>query len=361
MFPAIPRPAEMTFRKEMKMKAALIEKHGELDELRVMDVPEPHAARGEVVVQLQAAGMNHLDIWIRKGGRGAIPMPHILGSDGAGVVAAVGPEVRLLREGDEVMIYPGLWCGRCPRCEEGQQSECVDWGNVGAIVPGTFAQKIALPERNCFRKPSYLNWTEAAALPVAYLTAWRMLTGRAKLSPGETVLIHGIGGGVAVAALQLAKRIGVEVVVTSSSDEKLAKARALGVDHAVNYAKAPDVAKAVLDALHGSRVDVVVDTVGAATWPVGPQVLRKGGRMVACGVTTGSIAPIDIRAVYWNQLTIMGSTLGSVAEFRQLLRACQAWQFRPVIDSTFPLAQARAAQGKMETGQQFGKIVLTME
>ena len=343
------------------MKAALIEKHGELDELQVADVPEPHAARGEVVVKLMAAGMNHLDIWIRKGGRGAIPMPHILGSDGTGVVAAVGPEVRRLREGDEVMIYPGLWCGHCPQCESGQQSECVEFGNVGATVPGTFAQKIALPERNCFTKPAYLTWTEAAALPVAYLTAWRMLTGRAKLAPGETVLIHGIGGGVAVASLQLAKRIGAQVVVTSSSDEKLARARELGADHTVNYANVPDVAKAILDTLHGSRVDVVVDTVGAATWPIGPQVLRKGGRMVACGVTTGASAQVDIRAVYWNQLTLMGSTLGSVTEFRQLLRACQAWQLRPLIDSTFPLAQARQAQGKMEKGQQFGKIVLTME
>jgi NADPH:quinone reductase-like Zn-dependent oxidoreductase len=343
------------------MKAAVIEKHGELDELHVADVPEPHAARGEAVVNLRAAGMNHLDIWIRKGGRGAIPMPHILGSDGAGVVAAVGPEVKGLREGDEVMIYPGLWCGRCPQCESGQQSECAEFALIGASVPGTFARKIALPEQNCFRKPAYLSWTEAAALPVAYLTAWRMLTSRARLVPGETVLIHGIGGGVAVAALQLAKRIGAEVVVTSSSDEKLAKARALGADHAINYAKVPDVAKAILDALHGSRVDVVVDTVGTATWPVGPQVLRKGGRMVSCGVTTGAAAEMDIRAVYSGQLTIMGSTLGSVPEFRQLLRACQAWEFRPLIDSTFPLAQAREAQGKMEHGQQFGKIVLTME
>jgi NADPH:quinone reductase-like Zn-dependent oxidoreductase len=343
------------------MKAAVIDKHGELDELHVADVPEPRVARGEVVVKLRAAGMNHLDIWIRKGGRGATPMPHILGSDGAGVVAAVGPEVKDLREGDEVMIYPGLWCGRCPQCESGQQSECVDFGNVGVTVPGTFAQEIALPERNCFGKPAYLSWTEAAALPVAYLTAWRMLTGRAKLAPGETVLIHGIGGGVAVAALQLAKRIGAEVVVTSSSDEKIAKARELGADHAVNYAKVSDVTQAVLDALHGSLVDVVVDTVGAATWPIGPQVLRKGGRMVACGVTTGASAQVDIRAVYWNQLTIMGSTLGSVTQFRQLLRACQAWQLRPLIDSTFPLAQAREAQGKMEKGRQFGKIVLTMD
>ncbi len=188
-----------------------------------------------------------------------------------------------------------------------------------------------------------------------------MLTGRGRLSPGETVLVHGIGGGVAVAALQLAKRLGAEVIVTSSSDQKLGKARELGADHTVNYATAGDVAQAVIQTVGGPRVDLVVDSVGAATLPVSLKVLRRGGRLVTCGVTGGAAAQADMRAIYWNQLKIIGSTLGSVNEFRNLLRACQAWQFRPVIDSTFPLAQVRQAQTRMETGQQFGKIVLAMD
>jgi NADPH:quinone reductase-like Zn-dependent oxidoreductase len=343
------------------MKAAVIQKHGGLDVLQVQDVSEPQALRDDVVVRLHAAALNHIDLTIRSGTRSQMQLPHILGSDGSGVVAAVGPDVRNLRQGDPVIIHPGLWCGRCEHCARGQQSECIEFGIVGMSSPGTFAEYIALPERNFYPKPDYLSWPGAAALGVAYLTAWRMITTRARLAPGETVLIHGIGGGVAVAALQLAKLLGAQVIVTSSSDEKLSKAAQLGADHGVNYAKSTDLVLEVMDLVNGRGVDVVIDSVGAATWEVNLQVVRKGGRVVNCGVNTGATAPTDIQALYWKQITVMGSTLGSDHEFRQLLRACRATKLQPSIDSVFPLEQVRQAQAIMESSQQFGKIVLTME
>jgi len=330
------------------MKAAVIHEHGGLEYIRV-----------EVMLEIRSAALNHLDIWVRKGRPGLqVEMPHVMGSDAAGVVVEAGPGVHGVGIGDEVILNPALSCGCCESCYRGEHSECVSFGIVGMTRPGTFAERVTVPFYNVSPKPSHLNFDEAAALALAYQTAWRMLIARAKLKAGETVLIHGVGGGVALAALQLAKLASAEVIVTSSSDEKLSKARAIGADHTINYKTVDDVAESVKHITRGQGVDVALDTVGADTWNTDFSAVRRGGRIVLCGVTTGQEAKTNLQMLYWNQLTILGSTMGSKEDFRQMLKAVRAAKLKPVIDSVTPLENIKDATGKMEAGKQFGKIVL---
>jgi NADPH:quinone reductase-like Zn-dependent oxidoreductase len=341
------------------VRAIGIEAHGPLEQLVELTVSAPACGPGEVLVDVKAAALNHLDIWIRKGRAGLnLPLPHILGSDAAGVVSAVGDGVSRWQTGDEVVLNPGLACGQCDFCHRGEQSECSGFTIVGMGRPGTFAEKVLVPAANLQPKPQHLTWGEAAALPLAYLTAWRMLINRASIRSGETVLIHGIGGGVALAALQLSELAGARAIVTSSGAEKLARAVDYGAAHGIQYGSGRLVEE-VLDYTNGNGVDVVIDTVGAATWPVNLEVCRKGGRIVHCGVTTGPHVEADISAIYWKQLSIMGSTMGSNEDFRALMAAVVANGLKPVVDSEFALDAARDAQGRMEAGEQFGKIVLT--
>ena len=342
------------------MKAIGIHAHGELDQLAQLDIPEPAPAPGEVIVRVRAAALNHLDIWMRKGRAGvALPLPHVLGSDAAGTVHALGAGVSDWNEGDEVVLNPGLDCGTCEFCLRGQHSECVQFTIVGMGRPGTFAEFVSVPARNLQARPAHLTWEEAAALPLAYITAWRMLMTQAGLRAGESVLIHGIGGGVALAALQLASLAGARTLVTSSSVDKLARASELGAMHGIQY-RGKGVVDAVMDYTDGRGVDVVVDSVGAATWPVNMEVLRKGGRAVHCGVTTGPHVEANLSAIYWKQISILGSTMGSHEDFRALLQAVNTAGLHPVVDGVFALEEARAAQGRMERGEQFGKIVLAV-
>lgn len=327
--------------------------------VRIEDIPEPEINENEVLVEVRSAGLNHLDIWIRKGGRSSKSAgPHVLGSDASGVVAAVGERVKGVNVGDEVILNPGLSCGLCDYCRRGEQSECVSFGILGLSRQGTFAERVAVPGRNVAPKPSHLSFNEAGAFVLAQLTAWRMLMTRAQLRPGQMVLIHGIGGGVAVCALQLAKLAGARAIVTSSSDEKLERASRLGADHTINYKAVDDVAQSVRDLTNGIGVDIIIDTVGAATWPIDFSAVRRGGKVVLCGVTSGAEAVTNLQALYWNQLTIMGSTMGSDEDFRQMVEAVAAAELRPVIDSVMPLENIKDAMGKMETAGQFGKIVL---
>lgn len=343
------------------MKAVAIREFGGLEVLRVEEVPEPKPARGEVVVKVLCAGLNHLDIWVRKGRPGSQPqMPHVLGSDAVGVVAAVGEGVEDPGVGERVIVNPALNCGRCEFCRRGELSLCVDFGILGLVRPGTFAEQVAAPAGNCYPKPPHLSDEEAGVLALTHVTAWRMLVTRAQIKPGETVLIHGIGGGVAVAALQFAKMTGAEVFVTSSSNDKLSHAIRLGADHTLNYGK-EDVAKWIESETSGRGVNVAIDAVGAATWPLDIACVRKGGRIVLCGVTTGARAETDLRAFYWNQLTAMGSTMGSAEDFRQMLRAVTVNKLKPVVDKIFPLEEAREAMERMESGGQFGKIGLRVQ
>ncbi|MCC6796952.1 MAG: zinc-binding dehydrogenase [Candidatus Hydrogenedentes bacterium] len=341
------------------MRAAHITSHGELDQLTIGDVSDPKPASDEVVVEVAAAALNHLDIWVRKGRPGlTLTFPHVLGSDATGTVAETGAGVDSSLKGRRVVLNPGLWCGHCEWCLRGDHSECSTYSIVGLGRWGTFSQRVAVPAVCVSPAPEHLNAHEAAALPLAYLTAWRMLTTRGQLEAGETLLIHGIGGGVAIAGLQLAKLKGARVIVSSSKEQKLKRAGELGADDFIDYSKTQDVAAEVKRITNGRGVDLVLDTTGAGTWPINFASVRKGGRIVHCGVTAGKIAEVDIGALYWNHITVMGSTMGSQGEFQGLVAAVGAAKMKPVIDKIFPLAEARAAQERMETGEQFGKIVL---
>ena len=344
------------------MKAAVIREHGENERVVIEQVADLKPAPGEVVMEVYASALNHLDIWVRKGRPGLnLSYPHVLGSDACGVVVELGAGVTGIAPGDEVILNPGVSSGKGEYCYRGQQSEDPAFGIFGLSRPGTHSEKVAVPAGNLLPKPTHLSDEEAAALPLAYLTAWRMLMTRAALVPGETVLIHGIGGGVALAGLQLAKMASAEVIVTSSSDDKLARARDLGADHVINYKTTPAVAAAVKEMTKGRGVDIAFDTVGAATWPINFEAARRGGRIVHCGVTTGATVQANISALYWNHLSVLGSTMGSHEDFRQMVKAVSNAKMKPVVDSVFPLEQARDALARMEAGDQFGKIVLKMK
>lgn len=341
------------------MKAVRIHEYGGVDTLRYEDAPDPAPpSPRDVVVRLRAAALNHIDLWNRKGLTGMkVEFPHILGADGAGVVEEAGSEVAHCKKGDAVCLYPPAGCGDCEFCRTDRDFMCVRLRVLGEGMDGTYAEYVAVPGANCFPVPEGYGFDEAAAFPLVFVTVWRMLVTNARLAPGERVLILGIGGGVALAALQIAKAMNAWVAVTSGSDEKVEGARRLGADHGLNY-RTRDFVRDMRDLTGKRGVDVVVDCVGGDSWAKSLAALAKGGRLVTCGATTGANPPTDIRRIFWNHLSIFGSTLGSREEFEQVLRFVEAAKVKPVIDESFPLAEARAAQAKLEAGRQFGKVVL---
>jgi NADPH:quinone reductase-like Zn-dependent oxidoreductase len=342
------------------MRALLQGGHGDTSRLAMGDVADPRPGAGEAVVALRAAALNHLDLFVLAGLPGlTLTFPHIGGADGAGIIAAVGEGVSAWNVGDEVVINPGLSCGVCEFCAHGEESECASFRLLGEHTTGTFAEFVSVPVVCLARRPPHLGWPEAAALPLVFLTAWRMLITRARLRPGETVLIHGIGGGVAQAALAIAKCAGATVFVTSSDDGKLECARSLGADATINYA-ATDVVKEVRTLTQKRGVDVVVESTGAATWLVSLRCAAKGGRIVTCGATTGPDPTEEVRLIFWNQLSILGSTMGSRGDWQAMLRAVTAWRLRPSLDVVVPLERGKEAYERLASGRQFGKIVLTM-
>jgi NADPH:quinone reductase-like Zn-dependent oxidoreductase len=344
------------------MRAWVIRATGGLDQLQVADVPDlagPLEPR-QVRIALRAAALNHLDLFVVRGLPHEYHYPHILGGDGAGVVDAVGPQVRSVRPGDRVMINPGIPDYSCEYCRGGEHSLCVNYGILGEHLPGTIAQYVVVPEQNTAiipTLPTPLTWAEAAAFSLVTLTAWRMVVTRAELRPGETVLVWGIGGGVSVAALRIAKLKGARVIVTSSSDAKLERARGLGADVTLNH-RTQKVSQEVR-ALTGKRgADVVIDHVGEATWDESLRSLGRGGRLVSCGGTTGPKVGLDIRRLFWYQWSILGSTMGNDAEYREIVRLLGTGELRPVVDREFPFAEARAAFERLERGEQLGKIAI---
>lgn len=337
------------------MRAVVIRRHGGPEVIEVAEVDDPRPAPGEVLVRVRAASLNHLDLWVAKGGRAKLAFPHVLGSDVFGEVEEVGEEVTGWKKGDAVVANPGVWCGACARCEAGEHSECSSYTILGLGRPGTYAEFVAVPARSLARPPRHLSEVEAATMGIAPLTAYRMLFSRARLVPAERVLVHGIGGGVATFALLFAKAAGCEVAVTSSSDDKLDRARELGADCTVRYDKG-DPARSLGAA---GPFDVAFDTAGAATLPLSLAALRKGGRIVTCGVTSGAKAEVSLQALYWNSLSLLGSTMGSQGDFEAMLAFVEEKAIRPVLDKVFPLDQAPAAARRMHDGAQFGKIVLT--
>ena len=341
------------------MLAATIRSHGAPEVVTVEAVPRPQVdGPDDVVVALKAAALNHLDLFVLRGLPGLPPaFPHVLGADGAGVVEAIGAAVTRAKPGDRVLLNPGVSCQRCEYCLAGEQSLCATYKLLGEHLPGTFAEAVRVPQWNVHPVPDGVAWADAAAFPLVHLTAWRMLVTRAGVRPGETVLIWGIGGGVALAALGIAKLLGAVAIVTSSSEAKLARARSLGADIALNHA-AGDVPKELRRLLGGRGVDVVVDSVGEATWEKSLRALAPGGRLVTCGATTGPRVITDVRRLFWYHQTLMGSTMGNAREFAEIVRLLGSGALRPVVDGVTPLADARRALERMASGEQFGKQVL---
>jgi len=343
------------------MKAAFFREHGGLEKIEYGDLPDPVPGPGRVRVRVKAGALNHLDIFVRNGIPGIpVALPHVMGSDGAGVVESVGPGVTLVKPGDEVVLNPGVNCGECEFCRKGEHSLCVTFQLLGEHVAGTFAEYVVAPAVNAYPRPAALSWEEAAAFPLTFLTAWRMLVTKARVKFGESMLIIGIGGGVAVAALQIAKLLGLSVYVTSGSGEKLARAKALGADGGIDHAKS-DFAREIRKITGKRGVDVVLDSVGKATWKQSIAAAARGGRLITCGATTGPDPETDLGRIFWNQLTVYGSTMGTHAEFAEMLRIFRDGKVRPVVDAVFPLSQAREAERHLEEKKQFGKVVLRVD
>lgn len=341
------------------MKALTLTATGGLEQLKLQDLPAPVlTGPADALVRVHSAALNHLDLFVVHGLPGiTYTFPHIVGADGAGVVERVGPSATGVRPGDRVFINPGLSCGACEWCAAGEQPLCAEFGVLGEHRPGTIAEYVVVPARNLAPVPEAMPWAQAAAFPLSTITAWRMLMTRAKLRPRETVLVWGIGGGVSLAALKIAKQAGARVIVTSSSDAKLARARELGADETINHATV-DVAKEVRARTGRRGADVVVDTVGEKTWEQSLRSLARLGRLVTCGGTSGPMVTTDVRKLFWYQWSILGSTMGSEAEFAAITGEAHAGHLWPEVDMIYPLARAAGAFRRLAEGAQLGKVVI---
>jgi NADPH:quinone reductase-like Zn-dependent oxidoreductase len=340
------------------MKAIAISEHGGPEVVRWHDLPAPTAGPKQVLVRIRAVGVNHLDIWVRKGmPQLKLAYPHVMGTDLSGVVEALGASAGGVSVGDEVIVNPGLSCMRCRECLSGRDNLCRHYGLIGEHFPGGAAELFAVPDSNVVAKPKGLSFVEAAALPVAYLTAWQMLVLKARLQPGETVFVHALGSGVGTASLQIAKLMHARVIGSASTPEKRERAKALGADEVLDSAE--DLAAAV-KSLTGKRgADVVVEHTGEKTWNASILMTTRGGRIVTCGATTGFAAETDLRHVFFRQIAILGSTMGPKGTLSDLAQLAAAGPLRPIIDSTLPLGDAAEAHRKLEARTAFGKIVLT--
>jgi NADPH:quinone reductase-like Zn-dependent oxidoreductase len=340
------------------MKAVIFNEHGGADVLRYTDAPEPAMKANEVLVEVRACALNHLDVWARMGIPGIkIPLPHILGNDIAGIVREAGELVTWVRAGDEVMLQPGVSCGHCIECLSGRDNLCPQYEILGYQRDGGYAQFVAAPGVNVVPKPQALSFEEAAALPLVTITAWHMLVTRANVQPGEDVLIHAAGSGVGSLGIQIAKLRGARVIATASSDAKLEKARELGADETINYSNA-EWPKEVRRLTNKRGVDVVFEHTGAETWPGSIASLAKDGRLVTCGATSGFDARTDLRQVFYRHLSLLGSFMGSKAELLEAMKFVERGMIRGVVDQALPLAEARRAHELMEDRAQFGKLVL---
>jgi NADPH:quinone reductase-like Zn-dependent oxidoreductase len=340
------------------VKAVLVRRHGGLNALCFETVPDPKPAADEVLVEVKACAANHLDLWVRRGVPGhKFPLPLILGNDVAGVIREAGGRADGVKPGDEVVIAPGLSCGRCPACFSGLDNHCRSYGILGETRDGGYAQYVVVPRANILPKPKNLSFEEAASMPLTFLTAWHMLLGRAELKPGEAVLIQAAGSGVSTAGIQIAKLFHATVIATAGSDEKCEQAQKLGADHAINYAR-QNVLEEVARLTEKKGVEIAFDHVGEATWETSVKALAWQGRLVTCGATTGAEGKINLRVLFFKQLSILGSTMGSKAELCEVLKHAEAGRLKPVVDRVMPLSEAREAHRLIEERQIFGKIVL---
>ncbi len=340
------------------MKAAVIHQHGGPEVLSYEDLADPVAQPGEALVRVRACALNHLDLWTRRGLPGrSIPFPHVLGNDVAGEIAALPTPVDGLAVGQRVMLSPGTSCGRCQACLSGEDSSCRSYKVLGAQIHGGYAELVRCPLANLIPIPDALSFETAAAFPLVYLTAWRMLVTRARLRPGEDVLIWAAGSGVGMASIQIAKHFGARVIATAGTAAKLELARGLGADDVIDHHKG-DVLAEVRKLTGKKGVEVVIEHVGQSSWERTIQALAQRGRLVTCGATTGSAATTDLRYVFSKQLSILGSYMGSKAELLEAAPLLFKGVLKPIVHETLPLAEARRAHEMMEASDHFGKIVL---
>ncbi|GAB4399635.1 MAG: zinc-binding dehydrogenase [Anaerolineales bacterium] len=340
------------------MKAILFDQHGGAEVLRYADFETPRPAPGEVLVRLRAASLNRLDLWVRAGWPGIkLQYPHIPGADGAGEVAELGEGVSGWQIGERVAIDSNLGCGECAECLRGNDNRCARWQLLGETRRGTYAEFVAVPARQLFRLPPGFDFHLAAAAGLVFLTAWHSLTRRAALSAGETVVVVGASGGVNTASIQIAKHLGARVIVIGSDEEKLSLAKSLGADELINRQETPEWHKAVFALTEKRGAEVIVDNVGA-TYPLSLRAAAKGGRIVTVGNTGGPLVEIDNRFVFSKHLSLLGSTMGSLADYREVMRLVTEGHLRPALDRSFPLSEARAAQERLARGEQLGKITL---
>lgn len=342
------------------MKALTFNEHGGIEKLQIADVPTPRIGADDVLVNVKASALNHLDLFVREGLPGLkLTMPHIPGSDGAGVLAEIGANVRGLRIGQRVTINPGLSCGACEFCRAGEHSLCGDFQILGEHCAGTAAEFVRVPAANVLPIPDDFPFEQAAAAPLVFLTAWRALISRARVRAGEDVLILGAGGGAASAAIQIAKKAGARVFVTSSSDAKLRRAKEIGAEVLLNYTT-QEWDREVYKLTNKRGVDVVFESVGAATWLKAIRALRRGGRLVTIGATSGPNPQEEIRQIFWKQIDILGSTMSNQREFNEVMKLVLHGELKPVIDVVLPLERAQEAHARLARGEQFGKIVLAV-
>ncbi len=341
------------------MRAIRIHEHGGPEKLLLEEIPSPPMRADEARVRIHAAGLNHLDVWVRRGIPGVkYPLPLTPGCDGAGVILEAGDAVRGFCAGEKVVLAPGLSCGMCEACAAGRDNLCREYGILGEHRDGTCAEEIVVPARNLIRMPEMLSFEQAAAIPLVFLTAWQMVVVKAKVVPGETVVVLGAGSGVGSAAIQIARLHGARVLAVSTSEAKLAKAKALGADEGIDLSRAElkDEVKR-LTARRGA--DVVVEHVGKATWDQSLLSLAWGGRLVTCGATTGAEVTLNLRHLFFKNLSILGSTMGSRSSFFPIFRHVEAGRLKPVVDQVLPLSEIRRAHDLIEQRRPFGKIVLT--
>lgn len=339
------------------MRVAIFHENGGPEVVRIEELPRPAPGPGQVLLEVKAAALNHLDLWVRRGLPIETTMPHIGGSDVAGVVAEAGEGVDAGRVGERVVLNPSLWCGECEWCRRGEESMCLRYRIIGEHTDGGFAEYLAVPADHVHRIPDDLPFEDAAALPVSYMTAWRALHSRARLRAGEDVLVLGASGGTAIAAVQIAIDLGARVFAVTSGTANVERLRALGATFVYDRST-EDWSKAVFADTGKRGVDVVVENVGEATWKGSMRALAQGGRLVTYGGTTGPKVEIDLRVMFWKQLSVLGTTMASKAELEAMLDAVFTGRLRPVIDTVMPLDQAREAHERLEAGGQFGKIVL---
>ena len=340
------------------MKALMFNQAGPPEVLKIVEIPEPSLKPNEILVKIKAASINHVDIWVRKGiAAYPVKLPHVTGADGAGVVENIGSEVEGIEKGDRVVIIPGLSCGECSFCRSHRDNQCDLFEILGAKRRGTYSEYVAVPDQNVVPLPENLSFEEAAAFPLAYWTAWHMLTGRAKLMPQEKVLVVGASSGVAVAAIQIAKAKGAKVFAVTTSSSKVDKIKDLGADEIFLQEGEKDFSKWIHRETQGQGVEVVFEHVGPATFEKSVKSLSRYGRLVTCGATSGPTAPLDFRYFFSRDLTLMGARMGTKKEFQELSHLIFSGKIKSVIDKVFPLEEGPQAHAYIEERKQFGKVL----